>query len=250
MQYLPSVQHDHQQATFLDQVWLVLDRGNATDLTMFFLIGWSLWNRRNKMMMEKIVIDPLAAVNHALSLQKTFIQLKTSNAMGRGKLCKWKPPPPGFLKLNVDGAMFADVGKSGIGVVLRDEAGQVVMAATKKEDFVDEPATIELLAVLRGLQFFLSLGIPNLVVESDCLVVVQELQDSQESLSSNGNLIQDVKRLMQLFRNSSVQHVYRDGNGVAHTLARYAWNVDDVQMWWDAVPAFVTHALWFDQIDM
>ncbi|KAF5445494.1 hypothetical protein F2P56_034541 [Juglans regia] len=163
---------------------------------------------------------------------------------------KWEPPPPGFLKLNVDGVMFADVGKAGIGVILRNKEGQVVMAAIKKEDMADEPATIELIAWLRGLQLCLPLGISKLVVEFDCLLLVQELQESHEFSSTNGNLLKDVRDLMKHFNELHIKHVYREGNGVAHSLARFAWNVVDIQMWWDYVPAFVNHALWFDKFAM
>ncbi|KAF5470679.1 hypothetical protein F2P56_011176 [Juglans regia] len=202
------------------------------------------------MVMEKLVIDPMAVVNHALFLHRVFMQLQISSENERQQICRWKPPSSSFLKLNVDGAVFADGNKAGVGLVLRDENGKVVWAATKAEDAVDAPVTIELIAVLRGLQLCQPLGIPNLVVETDCLSLVQELQGTQESFSPNGNLIKDAKELMRHFPELQVQHVYRDGNRVAHNLARFAWIIDDIIMWWDSVPGFVDHALWFDQAAM
>lgn len=38
--------------------------------------------------------------------------------------CGWKCPPTGFLKLNVDEALFFDNKKANMGLILRDELGK------------------------------------------------------------------------------------------------------------------------------
>ncbi|XP_042983365.1 uncharacterized protein LOC122312778 [Carya illinoinensis] len=164
------------------------------------------------------------------------------------QLTKWQAPLEGFLKVNVDGAIFADQRKAGIGVVLRDTNGAILMAASKIEMEVDEAATIEAIAILRGIQLSLPLGIPKLIIETDCLHVVQELQSSEASYASVGNLFADINHLMMRFQEAQVIHVNRMGNGVAHSLARHAWNIEDINVWWDQIPSFVHHSLWFDNI--
>lgn len=37
--------------------------------------------------------------------------------------------------------------------------------------------------------------------------------------------------------------VNRLGNEVAHRLARHAWNVENIEMWWDCVPIHVSQAI-------
>lgn len=56
--------------------------------------------------------------------------------------------------------------------------GKVVMVASKVEPEVEDPEAIELLAVFRGLQLCSTMGISNLLVESDCLLLVQSLQQN------------------------------------------------------------------------
>ncbi|XP_042988759.1 uncharacterized protein LOC122316293 [Carya illinoinensis] len=166
------------------------------------------------------LLSPWIAVNSALSLYNSFTDLSSSIAIDVRKACKWQPPQEGFLKLNVDGVVFLELKKASIGLVLRDSKGAVVMAVTFLEREVDEPATIELLAVLRGLQLCFPLEIPKLAIESDCLLLVWALQTEYETFSSNGNLLKETKALMSCFHEVCIDHGNRMGNGVAHTLTR------------------------------
>lgn len=79
-------------------------------------------------------------------------------------------------KLNIDGALFFDINDAGIGAILRDSNGNTVMEVRKKERDLLQPTLVESLAILRGLQFCLQMGLSNLLVEFDCQSVVAELQ--------------------------------------------------------------------------
>ncbi|KAF5443558.1 hypothetical protein F2P56_036105, partial [Juglans regia] len=169
--------------SLLDNVKGVISSGSGSDFTIMIVICWGMWFRRNKMQMERELITPFAAANMALSLYKSFSAFKGFNVTEGKNHFRWCPPSSDFLKLNVDGAVFLGDTKAGIGMVLRDSTGKVVMATFVAESAVLEPSTIELLAVFRGLQMCLPLGVPKLIVESDCLVIVQELKAVQESFS-------------------------------------------------------------------
>ncbi|XP_042958021.1 uncharacterized protein LOC122293512 [Carya illinoinensis] len=140
-----------------------------------------------------------------------------------------------------------DAHKAGIGAILCDSTGHVLMAVSKIELALEDPETVELLAVFRGMQLCISMGISALEVESDCLLLVQALQQEDMSNSLLGNLFSEVKRLCNYFSSVSFVHVYREGNRAAHLLARNAWRVEDIDMWWDSVPDFLSQALWFDK---
>lgn len=53
----------------------------------------------------------------------------------------------------------------GYEVILRDGRGKVLMAASRKEAEVNDSMEIELLAILRGLQLCVPMGLHDLVVE-------------------------------------------------------------------------------------
>ncbi|XP_041020432.1 uncharacterized protein LOC121262066 [Juglans microcarpa x Juglans regia] len=139
--------------------------------------------------MENNLTQPVQAAEHVLSLCKAFNDVQATIARDLHKFSTWQAPPDGFLKVNVDGSIFANLRKAGVGIVLRDTSGGIVMAASKNELEVDEAVTIEFIVVLRGLQPCLPLGIPNLIIESDCLNVVQELQSTKDLYASAGNFI-------------------------------------------------------------
>lgn len=64
----------------------------------------------------------------------------------------WLAPNPGELKLNVDGVIFSDQNRTGVGCVLQDERGSVLMGATKREELRGDPLEIDLMLTLfRGL---------------------------------------------------------------------------------------------------
>lgn len=116
-----------------------------------------------------------------------------------------------------------------------------------KEKQVQEPETIESLAILRGLQQCLHLGITNLIIESNCQLVVSEIQSFEQSYSLLGNLVSEAKALMAMFKQCSIQFNHRECNGAAHKLAKHAWNVHHIMLWLGEVPEFLAQSYWLDK---
>lgn len=80
-------------------------------------------------MYENIELDPKFVIERALALQKTQQQdCSTLSLPNLKNGCKWIPPPDDYLKFNVDGAMFFDRKKAGIGAIIRSTHGEVIMA--------------------------------------------------------------------------------------------------------------------------
>ncbi|KAF5471845.1 hypothetical protein F2P56_008611 [Juglans regia] len=113
------------------------------------------------------------------------------------------------------------------------------MAAIVSQPVVNEPSTIELLAVFRGLQMCLPLGIAKLIVEFDSLLIVQELKATHESLTHvpriNGEIpsidevTSDHQRLMdRLQMYDFVEHkVQGDGNCQFRALSDQLYSTPD-----------------------
>lgn len=84
--------------------------------------------------------------------------------------------------------MFFSIHKAVIGAVLRNENGEIVLAASKIKNEVHELEDIELLAIFRGLQICANMGIQKLIIESDSLLIVNEVKANGASSSMLGNL--------------------------------------------------------------
>ncbi|XP_035546523.1 uncharacterized protein LOC118348595 [Juglans regia] len=223
-------------------------RNKSGEMETLVLCAWGLWYRRNKLMYENKKLSPKQAIDHALSLYQEHLSATYEQKRGLMPQCRWQPPPAGVLKLNIDGATFHEQCRSGVGMVLRDERGKVLFTASKPEHDVSDPIEIEFLAVLRGLQICFPLRISELEVESDSLLVVQELNKEQESMSVWGNLVSEIKRMLHRFPKVIVQHKGRMANAVAHCLARQSWCIDELVIWWDSFPEDVSQIIWHDAL--
>ena len=87
----------------------------------------------------------------------------------------WTAPPPGFYKINVDGAIDENRRLSSVGVIIRDCKGRVVVVRSKVLNGMYEAETTEAFAVEEGILLARERGLNQVVIESDSLSVVQAL---------------------------------------------------------------------------
>lgn len=147
------------------------------------------------MVFENKVVHPLSALRHALSVLSNYKIAREMKCKSSKVQKIWKAPDPGELKLNVDEAIFVERNKAGVGSVLRDAECRVIMAATKSEKQTGDPLEIELLAIFRGFQLCVPLGIENLKVESDSLFSIQAIDKGQSSCAQHSNLIKKMQTM-------------------------------------------------------
>ena len=125
-----------------------------------------------------------------------------------------------MYKVNYDGALFSQQGKAGLGVIIRNSEGDVMASMSQQIPLPTIVAQVEALAVRRAAVFALEIGINKAILEGNSETIVKELMEPTPSLALHGRLIQDVKSLQNSFNFLSFTHVHRQGNNVAHALAR------------------------------
>lgn len=64
----------------------------------------------------------------------------------------WARSFEGFIRLNVDEVVFFNQNKVGVGLILRNEHGQTLLAASLLEERLKIGEEVELATILRGLQ--------------------------------------------------------------------------------------------------
>ena len=93
----------------------------------------------------------------------------------------WQPPGPLQYKVNVDGALFEADNTASLGVVIRNEHGQVMASLFKHILLPPTVLEVEALAVRRGLELAVKMGFRNIVLESDSQILITTLREGSYS---------------------------------------------------------------------
>ena len=159
---------------------------------------------------------------------------------------RWTAPPNGFVKINFDGENAESSRMSGVGVVIQDSEGAVLASCAEKLNQPFKAEDMEALAALKALSFAHELGFQNIVLEGDALNLIQALKAQEQNLLPWGLLVEDVKEYGKKFKRVLYSHVKRNGNSIAHNLAKYALRISDFQVWMEYVPSHIVQFLQFD----
>ncbi|KAK8495688.1 hypothetical protein V6N12_005594 [Hibiscus sabdariffa] len=145
---------------------------------------------------------------------------KTSG-QSRFSVMSWTPPPPGVLKLNVDGAV-ASVGRAGgVGGLLRNSDRKCLLSFSRYVGQVP-PLLAEILAIKIGLELFFNSAwrnVDRIIVESDNKVVVEWILNP---VICTGIFSPLVKEIVSLVGSNpiSFRHISRGCNIDADRLAK------------------------------
>ena len=156
---------------------------------------------------------------------------------------EWRPPPQDWFKVNWDGVVNKIKGFVGMGVVVRDCQGMVVATLRKRKPLITDPFLAESYGALKAVQFARDLGLSKVVLEGDSLQAIQALQGDQEVWCSASMFLFEAKLGLINFARWEVSHVRRDGNVVAHILAKNALSISDCIITIEEYPSCISHSL-------
>ena len=121
---------------------------------------------------------------------------------------KWKAPPTGFIEINIDAAVFEDGRKSCISVAICDNLGEV-LAASKA------------MALQNGVLLAAELEVSHAIFDSDALSIILAINDGIHG-GELGHIIRNIREMAVVVSWCSFKHLKREGNRVAHELAKVA----------------------------
>ncbi|XP_062114086.1 uncharacterized protein LOC133825112 [Humulus lupulus] len=230
-------------AEWLETLFQTLD---DDQLKIVAMICWALWRVRN----DSVWKGKCARVNmvcnlaHSTLVQWTRAQDKfevptaaflTSDDGAE----KWIKPTPGVIKINVDAALSTEASTYSFACVARDDQGHFIEAITCCRQGVVSPKMAEAMGVREALSWLKKKYWSHVVIETDCLTVIQSLRSSISMDSYFGGIISDCKQLME-DKNISIVFVKRSANGVAHVVARASLShADRIIRSVDLTPAIV-----------
>ena len=122
----------------------------------------------------------------------------------------WRPPTDDFAKVNFDGAIFSNVNKLGIGVVIRNSNGLVLDSVSQQLSQAYSPEDIKALAASKALHFASEIGCSQVVLDGDSQVLMTRLINDSEVLSTNGLLIADVRHFSSFYNELRYFHILKE----------------------------------------
>ena len=179
-------------------------------IELFATTAWFIWTHHNKVRLREKTI-PLGSIAGAAS---TFLQqfrscrqepIKAKHLQRR----KWQPPEPGLYKLNFDGAMFNESNEAGIGIVVQESLGLVLVAMAEKIWKPHNVESLEMLAARRAIIFAKELGLQQGQFEGDSEICIKALQMDELFSSSYGHLVRDTLFHVNSFQSFSFSHTVR-----------------------------------------
>ena len=109
---------------------------------LFAYIAWSIWHNRNAQRVGTTTATLGRIYSDAVDQLQEF-QMAQDNPVQQRIVAyptNWLPPSPNQYKANSDGAIFQDSGSTGLGVVVRDSKGMVIVALSER---IALPPTVE-----------------------------------------------------------------------------------------------------------
>jgi hypothetical protein len=125
--------------------------------------------------------DPIKGKN-VVSYSQGFTSKSAVTDGKRQRNIKWLPPGDGMLKLNTDSS-FVNLHEAGIGMVLRDHRGRVIIVASKSLVHCADATDTELVAIEEGMALAMNWTQMNFVVESDCSEAIHLIKSATPNTS-------------------------------------------------------------------
>ena len=107
---------------------------------------------------------------------------------------KWSPLKQGCYKVNVDGVVFTKRKQTGIGVIIRDNTGEVVAAMCKRMAVPLGALEIEAKAMETEVRFAIEVGIRDVIFEGESLTIYNALHGLGSTSTAIQNIVTDILR--------------------------------------------------------
>ncbi|CAL1354218.1 unnamed protein product [Linum trigynum] len=132
---------------------------------------------------------------------------------------------------------------TGFGMVMRDENGAFLRAATRWEKDCWPPEIAEMKAVEFGLRQLEMSGHGRAIVEMDCRGVATALQKTNQTRLEGWLVIRDLQAEAQRLDTISWSFIKRAGNNSAHIMAHTPCNWKTQEIWESRPPIFLLYVL-------
>ncbi|KAL5857047.1 hypothetical protein ACOSQ3_004505 [Xanthoceras sorbifolium] len=186
------------------------------EFELLVIVLWRCWFRRNKAINNNVLL-PLA----------DFLPPSCSLQALRSPPVLWSKPLMGYYKLNIDASVSASLGVVGLGALIRDADGEVVLSGSKNLSFSTPIDMAEALAIQFGLELALDIGVRPILVEFDCLSVVNFINNRVFPLTEIGTILENIVKHSDNCQVVSFSFTPHSRNQGAQFLAQLGCSISD-----------------------
>ncbi|KAL5544814.1 hypothetical protein UlMin_008598 [Ulmus minor] len=208
------------------------------NLEFLCILLWRIWYRRNKWIHERIWLDDESCYSWARLYHADFLEANCRKGDPSKKVVAspWQAPEVSFVKVNSDAAWCSNKKKFGLGSVIRDYSGKVLGSIATPISSSVSVAVAKSWALEKGASLAKQMGFSAVILESDCLGVTKALDTRTIHDSDLSYVFDSIYEIYNEFDMYKFSYTPRIGNQVAHSLARLALSLENIQMWPSGVP--------------
>ncbi|XP_073360719.1 uncharacterized protein [Aegilops tauschii subsp. strangulata] len=149
---------------------------------------WYMWWERRKIAREEAVQTPARSAQAIAAIVTNYVRsVKNPKIRRHG----WEKPREGFVKLNIDAAFNLETETGATGAVLRDNNGMFIAASSCGIAHVADASWAEARALRDGLILAGQTGCNQVLVNSDCMDVVETMNEGGRSSSPAAAVYED-----------------------------------------------------------
>ncbi|XP_074377663.1 uncharacterized protein LOC141719179 [Apium graveolens] len=235
----------------MDNFKQIFSAGTKEQSILVAVLCWSLWNRRNKWVWDKIDMSVFgtkaAALNLLADWRKARMEGNKYKPVVSSRSRQWKKPQAGWVKINVNAVIFTATKSIGIGGVIRDENGEFLRAMCKQETGMWQVREAEAISLREVMSWTKRHGFSKCEFETDSKLLADAFNGGQGN-SYFYSIVNECIELSKHFQHVLVQFVHRSANVVAHSLARVSHSESGLLKWVNVAPDFLIDVLTYDSI--
>ncbi|KAH9800272.1 hypothetical protein KPL71_000599 [Citrus sinensis] len=220
--YLASEMQGVVREDILSVMQSLIKKMSMREVEFVAVVWWEIWHARNKLIFEGKRVNPMSLIAKAQAAVEAYQRVH-----GKEQTSK---------RINVDAAVHTEQQLTGLGVVIRNPQGQIIVAAVKSTKFQDNVTAAEAEAVKWGLEIALEARLATVIIETDCIEVANLANSKTSSRKEIMWTISDIHSYKEKFQSLSIQHVPRCCNSCAHSLAKRALRSLETVTWKDNFP--------------
>ncbi|KAM6577068.1 hypothetical protein CsatB_028905 [Cannabis sativa] len=230
-----AIQLPLQQGTsFVDWCVTVFNTATVETRKLFCTLCWALWSARNDKVWKNkdtnasfIFAFATCYLDQWKSAQTPYLETSRTGLLAGDGLDRWCAPNVNEIKVNVDASIFGSSQDYGYGIVARDEHGYMLEGVSRLCHGNIRPELAEAIGVREALSWIKDKQWLNVILETNCLVVVQAIRSPIHRISFFGDVIKECQNLLMRLRGVTISFVKRSANLVAHVIAKAAISYPD-----------------------